>query len=67
MTDAFQAMIDRYCARMAMLRKALEQDGRLLAVSAREPQYSILLTRKQRSPVAGDIVSPQRACRTSGI
>jgi hypothetical protein len=49
MTDDFQALIDKYRARMVELRTAFERDGRLHAISARDPDYSILLTRNGSS------------------
>src|ERR1700722_3224600 len=49
MSDDYQAMIDKHKARMAMLRAAFERDDRLYAVSARDPSYSILLTKNGSS------------------
>jgi hypothetical protein len=43
--DAFDDMIAKYRARMRELREALDLDGRLQAVSSRDPAHSILLTR----------------------
>ena len=42
-------MIDRYRARMVVLHAAFERDGCLYAVSARNPGYSILLTKNVSS------------------
>lgn len=44
MTDAFDAMVEKYRARMRELRETFDLDGRLHAVSSRDPSYSILLT-----------------------
>jgi hypothetical protein len=44
MTDAFQALIDKYRARMAVLRLAFARDGYLYAVSRRDETYAIFLT-----------------------
>ena len=41
----FQSMIDAYRARMETLAKIFEQDGCVRATSARDPSYSILVTR----------------------
>jgi hypothetical protein len=57
MTDAFQALIDKYRARMKLLRDALDLDGRLLAVSRRDPSYSILLTRNGSSDAVWRVTS----------
>jgi hypothetical protein len=43
--DSFQAIIDKHRARMRELRDVLDIDGRIQAVSARDPGYSIVLTR----------------------
>jgi hypothetical protein len=49
MTDDFQALINRYRARMTVLREAFERDGCLHAISQRDPSYAILLTRNGSS------------------
>jgi hypothetical protein len=55
--DQFQALIDRYLARMTVLREAFERDGYLLAISSRDPQYSILLTRNGSSEAPWRVTS----------
>ena len=57
MTDAFQAMIDKHRARMTDLRQAFERDDRLYAISARDPSYSILLTRNGSSDAPWRVTS----------
>ena len=57
MTDAFQALIDKHRARMRELREAFDRDGRLLARSARDPDYSILLTRNGSSDAPWRVTS----------
>jgi hypothetical protein len=42
---------------MQLLREALDLDGRLLAVSARDPTYSILLTRNGSSEAVWRVTS----------
>jgi hypothetical protein len=49
MADGFQTMIDKYRARMTILKDALDLDGRLHATSARDPSYGIVLTRNTDS------------------
>ena len=49
MDDDFQAMIDKRRARMADLRETFDRAGYLFASSARNPDYSILLTRNSSS------------------
>ncbi len=57
MTDSFRALINHYRARMTVLREAFERDGCLLAVSTRDPSYSILLTRNGSSEAAWRVTS----------
>jgi hypothetical protein len=45
MTDAFDTMVEKYRARMKELRDVLDIDGRIEAISVRDPSYRILLTR----------------------
>jgi hypothetical protein len=49
MTDSFRAMIDKYRARMTVLREAFQRDHYLYAVSTRNPSYAIFLTRNGSS------------------
>jgi hypothetical protein len=48
-SDSFQAMIDKRRAHMKMLHDRFDRDGYLFASSARDPGYSILLTRNPSS------------------
>jgi hypothetical protein len=57
MTDAFQQIIDKRRARMSMLRDVLERDRRILAVSASDPTYSILLSRNGSSEAEWRVTS----------
>jgi hypothetical protein len=57
MIDAFQAMLDRHRARMELLATVLEQEGCIKAVSARDPGYSILLTRNGSSEAQWRVTS----------
>jgi hypothetical protein len=57
MTDSFQALINKHKARMALLREAFERDGRLFAVSARDPSYSLLLIRNGSSEAPWRVTS----------
>jgi hypothetical protein len=49
MTDAFQALIDKYRARMVLLAVNFERDGYLYAVSRNDPGFAILLTQNGSS------------------
>jgi hypothetical protein len=44
MDDQFRALIDKYRARMAVLRLAFARDGYLYGISRRDPTYSIFLS-----------------------
>lgn len=44
MTDDFQAMINKYRARMTTLRMAFARDGYLYAISRRDETYAIFLS-----------------------
>ena len=57
MDDQFQAMIDKYRARMVALRETFERDGCLYAVSTRDPSYAILLTRNGSSEAPWRVTS----------
>jgi hypothetical protein len=57
MIDEFQTIIDRYRARMVELSDAFYRDGRLLAISERDPEYSIILTRNGSSPAPWRVTS----------
>jgi hypothetical protein len=57
MDAGFQALLDKDRARMAVLHAAFERDGCLLAVSARDPFYSILLSRNPSSDVPWRVTS----------
>jgi len=57
MTDDFQVMIDKYRARMRLLRETFDRQGYLLAVSARDPGYSIILTRNTSSDAPWRVTS----------
>lgn len=57
MSDAFQEIIDKYKARMKELREAFERDDRLYAISAKNPSYSILLTRNTGSEAPWRVTS----------
>lgn len=57
MTDDFRALINRYRARMAILREAFERDGCLYAISQRDGSYSILLTRNGSSEAPWQVTS----------
>ena len=57
MTDAFQALIDKYQARMKELREAFERDDRLYAISSKNPSHSILLTRNTDSEAPWRVTS----------
>lgn len=57
MNDEFQALIDKYRARMADLKTAFDQQGYLLATSARNPDQSILLTRNTGSEAPWRVTS----------
>ena len=50
---------------MKLLRDALDPDGRLLAVSRRDPRYSILLTRNGSSDAAWRVTSFRETQRPS--
>jgi hypothetical protein len=57
MTDDFQALINRYRARMAVLRAAFDRDGCLHAISTRDPSYAILLSRNGSSEAPWRVTS----------
>jgi hypothetical protein len=57
MTDDFQALINRYRARMAVLRAAFGRDGCLHAISTRDPSYAILLSRNGSSEAPWRVTS----------
>jgi hypothetical protein len=57
MTDSFRELIDRYRARMAVLREAFQRDHYLYAISARDPGYSILLARNGSSEARWRVTS----------
>lgn len=57
MTDSFDEMIARRRAHMKALREVFDRDGVLHAVSARNPDYSILLTRNPSSDAAWRVTS----------
>src|ERR1700742_3211678 len=50
-------IIAQYRARMAYLREILERDGRIHAVSTRDPSYAILLTPNGSSPAPWRVTS----------
>ena len=50
-------MIDKYRARMAVVRAAFERDGCLYAISQRDPSYAILLTMNGSSEAAWRVTS----------
>jgi hypothetical protein len=56
-TDTFQALIDKHRTRICLLRDALDLDGRLVAVSSRDPTYSIGLTRNSDTSSAWRVTS----------
>jgi hypothetical protein len=57
MNDDFQALIDKYRARMRLLRETFERQGYLLAASSRDPNYSIILTRNPSSEAPWRVTS----------
>jgi len=57
MIDAFQAAIDKHRARMRELGEAFQRDGRLYAISQRDPSYSILLSRNTTSDAPWRVTS----------
>jgi hypothetical protein len=57
MHDEFQALIDKYRARMRLLRETFDRQGYLLAVSSRDPEYSIILTRNPSSEAQWRVTS----------
>jgi hypothetical protein len=57
MTDDFQALIDKYRARMKLLREIFDRDGFLHATSIRDPDYSILLSRNPSSEAPWRVTS----------
>jgi hypothetical protein len=57
MTDTFQHMIDKHRRRMAFLRETFDRQGYLLAVSSRDPSYSIFLSRNPSSEAPWRVTS----------
>jgi hypothetical protein len=57
MTDSFQALIDKYHARMTVLREAFQRDLCLYAISLRDPSYALLLTRNGSSEAPWRVTS----------
>jgi hypothetical protein len=53
----FQALIDKYRARMTVLRETFERDGYLYAVSRRDSSYAILLSKNGSSEAAWRVTS----------
>jgi len=56
-TESFQTILEKYRARMRLLAATLERDGRLHAVSQRDPTYSMLLTRNGSSEATWRVTS----------
>jgi hypothetical protein len=57
MNNDFQTLVDKHRARMRHLAEVMERDGRLHAVSARDPTYSILLTKNGSSEAPWHVTS----------
>lgn len=57
MTDDFRAMINRYRARMSLLRAAFDRQGYLHAISTSQPSYVLLLTKNGSSEAPWRVTS----------